>query len=436
MAPTVLVINPYATDFKLYDEWMHPLGLYFLISLLEDNGIDTRYFSCLSRDPAAKPKKHGTGDFLWEEIEKPELYRSIPRNYKRYGRPKNELVNFLADVPAPDLICVGSMMTYWLPGLAETVKIIASVHPATPILIGGIAARLMPEIVAALGPRVTVAGSLESDSQGSLRLHPALPPLSINGPLSLIGGFRKIDKAYHGAILMSHGCPFSCSYCASSLLHHGFSFRPLEVVAREIRFCAEQRGIVDFAFYDDALLVNPENGIVPLLNALPLTEQKFRFHTPNGLHPRFFTPEIAHLLRNSGFATVRFGYESGAPEHRRDTSEKATKRLLADAVDTAVAAGFSTDQIGVYVMAGLFGQTPAQVAEDMSFVASTGAKVKPVFLSPVPGTPLFERYAKRFPQIKTDPLWHNDLFFITQVDGWSREAAEEIRMNAKEMNEG
>ena len=29
-----LVVNPFITDFKLYDEWMHPLGLYFLIDLL------------------------------------------------------------------------------------------------------------------------------------------------------------------------------------------------------------------------------------------------------------------------------------------------------------------------------------------------------------------------------------------------------------------
>jgi hypothetical protein len=30
-SPLALVINPHAADFKLYDEWMHPLGLYLLI---------------------------------------------------------------------------------------------------------------------------------------------------------------------------------------------------------------------------------------------------------------------------------------------------------------------------------------------------------------------------------------------------------------------
>jgi hypothetical protein len=35
-SPLALVINPHAADFKLYDEWMHPLGLYLLI---EGNGV-------------------------------------------------------------------------------------------------------------------------------------------------------------------------------------------------------------------------------------------------------------------------------------------------------------------------------------------------------------------------------------------------------------
>ena len=39
---------------------------------------------------------------------------------------------------------------------------------------------------------------------------------------------------------------------------------------------------------------------------------------------------------------------------------------------------------------------------------------------------LFERYAERYPAIRTDPLWHNDTFFITQLPGWGVEGVEEV----------
>ncbi|MBN1129086.1 MAG: hypothetical protein JXA71_08870 [Chitinispirillaceae bacterium] len=113
--PLALVINPCVTDFKLYDEWMHPLGLYFLIDLLRRNGFDVRFFNFLECTGNDKSRRFNTGDFPWVEIEKPPVYRSIPRRYKRYGRPLSDLRRFLASTPRPDLVCIGSMMTYWPP---------------------------------------------------------------------------------------------------------------------------------------------------------------------------------------------------------------------------------------------------------------------------------------------------------------------------------
>ena len=76
MSRTALVINPWVTDFKLYDEWMHPVGLYFLISLLRHNGWQVRFFDCLAHGRHARGKAYGTGDFQSTEIPKPDLYRS------------------------------------------------------------------------------------------------------------------------------------------------------------------------------------------------------------------------------------------------------------------------------------------------------------------------------------------------------------------------
>ena len=135
-----------------------------------------------------------------------------------------------------------------------------------------------------------------------------------------------------------------------------------------------------------------------------------------------------------GFVTLRFGYESGDPHHAADRNSKITRREVGQKTAHLIKDGFRGKDIGVYVMAGLEGQKPSDVIEEIEFIASLGVQAKPVYLSPVPTTPLFERYSEAFPQLRTDPLWHNDVFFITQLPGWSVEAVEEIRTRVAELN--
>lgn len=435
MPPTVLVINPYATDFKLYDEWMHPLGLYFLASLLKNSGADVRFFNCLERRGDEKEKKFGTGDIFSVEIDKPELYRRIPRKYKLYGRPQKELIAFLSGAPEPDLICIGSMMTYWLPGVAETVRIVRSVHQAAPLVVGGIAARLMPAAVRTLAPDAALGGVLEQTGHGTPFSLGNIPVLPDSGPLSLAGGFTLLDRMKHGPALATLGCPFSCSYCASGLLQGSFRRRPAHLVKSEIRYCAERFGVVDFAWYDDALLFEPGRGVLTLLADLAAQEPAARFHAPNGLHLRFVDERVADVLKNARFATLRFGYESGDAGHGNDTGGKVYRSEVRSKIALLKSAGFDKKELGVYVMAGLPGQQPGSVIEEIDYLTSLGVQAKPVFISPVPETRLFSLYAASFPQIAFDPLWHNDTFFITRLPGWDWDATEEIRRKARELNQ-
>jgi hypothetical protein len=427
--PLALVINPHATDFKLYDEWMHPIGLYFLVDLLCQNGFEVRFFNCLQRSPGDKSKRYGTGDFSCLEIDKPPVYRSIPRNYKVYGRPSAELQTFLASTPRPDLICIGSMMTYWLPGVTFTVETVAVAYPDVPTVIGGIAARLMPQATAAMMPRhVMVNPSVLGN--GTIMVHPSLPPLAIKTPLSLRPGLEMLLRPFHGPILTSLGCPMVCSYCASGFLQGPFRRRQQETVIAETVSLACNCGVEDFAFYDDALLHDPDHRVFALLDAFHHLPQPIRLHAPNGLHLRYIDDRLAQRMKIAGFATLRFGYESGATLHVGDTSGKSSREQARTGIACLLKAGFKAGSIGIYVMAGLPDQLPVQVLEEIDFLLSLGVKPKPVWLSPVPGTRLFEHYAHKYPQLKTDPLWHNDVFFITQLPGWSWDAVEKVRQRA------
>jgi hypothetical protein len=432
-----LVINPWATDFKLYDEWMHPVGLYFLISFLKHNDIDVRYFNCLERTGDAKSKKFGTGDFQHCDLPKPAIYRSIKRKYKRYGRPVDELKSFLRNHPSPAAIFVGSAMTYWMDGLDQTIDIIAEIHPAVPIIIGGIATTLLPGIVKLQHTGATIFGGSLTNAADVARLRslePILGSLSTDGwSPGLVDAFSMLENPTHAPVLTSLGCPFACAYCASRELQGAYQSRQIDMVTGEIRM-ASSKGVRDFSFYDDALLYRPEERFLPFAQALHESSIKARFHTPNGLHLRWVTPEIAAVMRSLNFETLRFGYESGDDSFRQETCGKSNRELLKEKLAILRNAGFPGRTIGIYVMGGLPDQRPQTMRDEIDYVACLGARVQPVFLSPVPGTGLFDHYRKDFPELSRDPHWQNDTFFITRLPGWSEEKVEEIKRFAKERN--
>jgi hypothetical protein len=202
----------------------------------------------------------------------------------------------------------------------------------------------------------------------------------------------------------------------------------------EVASVSDRCGVTDFAFYDDALLYRADKGLVPFLEALRERGPRPRLHCPNGLHLGYLTPELSTLMKAAGFVTLRFGFESSAPGQRSRTESKAARHVAWQAMRYAREAGFASTDLGIYVMGGLPGQTPSQMTDDLRFVADLGVLVKPVFVSPVPHTRLFEEYRSRFPDLATDPLTHNDTYFVTRLPRWGWAAVEEIRGLARELN--
>ena len=149
MAPSLILINPWIYDFAAYDLWSKPLGLLYLAGYLRACGFDIHLIDCLSvHHPAWKPKAmparriYGTGKFLREKADRSPALKHVPRSYSRYGIPKQLFVKTLKEVEHPAAILVTSLMTYWYPGVTEAIAAAREVHPRTPILLGGIYARL------------------------------------------------------------------------------------------------------------------------------------------------------------------------------------------------------------------------------------------------------------------------------------------------------
>jgi hypothetical protein len=127
--PHILLINPWIHDFAAYDFWAKPIGLLYLASILRDHGYKVSYIDCLDRFHPAAPKsdphaRDGRGPFFKTRIAKPKALKNIPRNYSRYGIPEKWFRKDLESLKKPVLLLVTSLMTYWYPGVQETIRII------------------------------------------------------------------------------------------------------------------------------------------------------------------------------------------------------------------------------------------------------------------------------------------------------------------------
>ncbi len=406
----VLLVNPWIYDFAAHNLWIEPLGLLIIAAALRDNGYGVAVIDCLAPHPGAPPSRpDGSGKFLKTMVPKPEAIAFVPRRYGRYGLPMALYDAALAAISRPDLILVASGMTYWYPGVVAAIERLRARFAGVPVALGGIYATLCPDHALHFsgadhvirGPAVAETLRLVGDVTGrpsdAARYHdPCAWPLAA----------RDLLRRTFAGITTSRGCPYRCTYCASHRLQPTYLRRRPATVAEEISICV-QSGIRDIAFYDDALLLDPECHIVPILEHVVRQGLQVRFHTPNGLHAQTITPELAFLFRNAGFVTVRVSLETLDADRQRSTGGKVTTGVFAEAIAYLQAAGFGPDTLGAYILAGLPDQSLEEVEAAVRFVHSLGAQAKLALFSPIPGTADGDRAL----QPNADPLLHNNTVY-------------------------
>ncbi len=436
--PHILLINPWITDFAAYNLWIKPLGLLSIASLLRRSGFDVTLIDCL--DCYTKVRSYRDGNFLKTRIEKPEAVKNIPRYYSQYGISEESLISKLSSIEPPDVVGFTSGMTYWYPGLFKSIQITRDFFRDVPLLLGGIYATLCYEHASKYsGADFIIAGGGEAES---LRLISELTQTGIRRPVLGKGSYSKLralgsksemdldllryssfdlyPKLDYVCIATSKGCPLRCSYCASQFLNRSFVRRdPLKVV-EEIEFWTREHKVSHIAFYDDALLIKPQDHIVPILKHVIERGIKCNFHAPNGLHVKEVDEEVARLLFKAGFKTIRLGLETSDETIQVATGGKVGNAQFVAAVRNLKRAGYSGDEIGVYTMVGLPGQRVQEAEESIAFVKKTGARPIIVEYSPIPHTLLFEKAKQMSPfDIENEPLYQNNSILPCQWEGFT-----------------
>ncbi len=423
-SPRILGINPWIYDFAAYNVWSRPAGLLTCLEMLWRAGCHTALMDLMDKElsdepwPAVKPS--GNGHYPKVGLPKPFLLRQVPRQYSRYGIAIQRAEQALLDLhPKPDLILITSLMTYWYPGIISAIEMVRRILPAAHICLGGIYASLCFEHALKLGADSVISGPMERPDNWA-RIWGILgkPPPHLPENAGMIQDTSHYQRPDFSIIITSRGCPFKCSYCASPRLYPCFcQARPQWVIAH---IKAEYgRGVRDFCFYDDALLVNPEKVLYPVLEFIIGSGYSLRLHAPNALHVKYLTPESCTLLKKAGLVTVRLGLETINFTDRRDS--KLTDMEWRQGISNLLQAGFSTNELAIYVLAGMPGQKDRDIELTMRACLSMGIRPELNHYSPIPGTPLFSRALEESDYPLQEPLWHNNSLWPCVKGGFSWE---------------
>lgn len=420
--PHILLVNPWIHDFAAYDVWAKPLGLLILAAILRENGYGVSYIDCLDRfhprGPQANPyARNGRGPYLKKRIRKPDGLEDVARHYCRYGIKESWFRGDLTAIKKPDMILVTSMMTYWYPGVFDTIRVIKEIFPNIPLVLGGIYASLCFEHANRFsGADRVVTGSCEQRILEIVAEEIGGGGASGSSPLNIddypYPAYDLQNQVSCVPILTSRGCPFSCSYCASGFLSPERAVRNPDQVVEEICFWHEKYQIKDFVFYDDALLADAENQAFPMFEAIIRKGRNIRFHTPNALHIREISKNAAHLLFRAGFETIRLGLETALFHNRESLDRKVTENDFCRAALHLKDAGFRKDQIGAYLLVGFPGQSLSSI--EKSIMAVRENQITPVFAyyTPIPHTRMWKTsVASSRYDIEADPVFTNNAVF-------------------------
>ena len=224
------------------------------------------------------------------------------------------------------------------------------------------------------------------------------------------------------------GCPLKCSYCASRMLSSRVRLKdPDKVISRAGEY-VEKYNIKNIAFYDDALLYNFNTQLKIFLHAMGKKGPDLIYHTPNGLHIKSITEEIAESLYRFNFKTLRLSLETSDARVQKITGKRISRKMFIRVMKYLHKAGFSPEGLEVYVLFGLPQQGLNDIKDTIKFIKDHGGRPKIVEYSLIPGTEDSRQY---YNNKNIDPLLTNNSIFYQTFTSFTSDDLFELRQMSK-----
>jgi radical SAM superfamily enzyme YgiQ (UPF0313 family) len=194
------------------------------------------------------------------------------------------------------------------------------------------------------------------------------------------------------AIITSRGCPFGCTFCASSrLVGKNYRERSAKNVVSEIKMLKRDYGITNIEFIDDLFTLNPKR-VKEIGQLLKKEGLKISWTCSSRADIIVRNPEIPGYLKSAGCHTVYVGAESGTQKGLDLIKKGTTIDQVRGAVKKLKAAKLS-------VLASFVIGVPGETKEDVEKTIKFAKELDPDFAqfsicTPFPGTPLYDQMKK------------------------------------------
>lgn len=271
-------------------------------------------------------------------------------------------------------------------------------EPAVDLVIRGEGEVALPQLATALkkGKSLNdIPGIVFRQSSGAL--HVSQPALCRDLDRLPVPAFGLIQRQFYQrsgrdsiVVTASRGCPFKCSYCATSA-DSWLTYRKRSVTAilREIRLASRDRqvGFIDF---EDENLTTDRRWFLELMAGLrdicgaALPELR----AMNGLFPPSLDETVVRCMRQSGFKTLNLSLGSAD----KDQLKRFHRPDVKAAFDRALALAFQESLSAVgYIIVGAPDQDPLSSVDDLLFLARRRVLAGVSVFYPAPGSLDYQR---------------------------------------------
>lgn len=232
-----------------------------------------------------------------------------------------------------------------------------------------------------------VAGIVYRTADGSLVTTQSRPPQMELDSLA-IPDRSLFKESAHTYLFTSRGCPYRCSFCASSRFWDKVRFFSAERVVNEVEKLVENSGATFISFFDDLFVADKKRffHIVELLEQKGISG-KVKFSC--SLRANTVTEDIVAGLKRMGVVSVGLGLESGnqriltwlkGPSITVEENSRAVAMLRSNGI-----------MANASFVIGAPDETKQEILDTLHFIKSVGLGLFDVYvLTPFPGTPVWD----------------------------------------------
>jgi radical SAM superfamily enzyme YgiQ (UPF0313 family) len=220
----------------------------------------------------------------------------------------------------------------------------------------------------------------------------------------------------HSNMLTSRGCPYNCTFCASTRFWPNIRYFSPEAMIEEVKHLRDTYGVRYITFHDDLFIANVKRleAFHELVLREGLPKQGFRFSCASSATR--ITDDMARMLKEMNFVSVSMGLESGNQEVLTRLKGRAFK------VDINEQAVHTLHRHGIHPHASFIIGEPQETIEQMEetyqFIKRNPLSLVNIYvLTPLPGTPVWHS-AKAKGLVSDDMNW--DLLNISFELDWER----------------